>query len=331
MPQDKQLLSPKEKTIGQKLWWVIKLTITVLILSYVYSTFQSEEKGLAVILQELQGLFISHNFFQLFLLLVLVPVNWALESLKWQLLAKKAIPITFYEALRSTLTGLAVGVALPAQIGDTLGRVGSLKSADRLKTIGAAVVSNGIQFYVSILAGGISWFLLKDSIHAPEWISTAVASLMIALLVFGFLIAWFRSPLLLWNTKKNWLMRVQSYLEVIASYTLADLGIALILGTLRYLVFLFQFVLAISLFNFGIDWLEITAGVGLILLAKTLIPALNIFGDLGLREFTALYVFKSYGLPSEKIVAATLLIWFINILGPLLVGIVLVWRYKWKN
>lgn len=310
---------------------MIKLTITVLILSYVYSTFQSEEKGLAVILQELQGLFISHNFFQLTLLLVLVPVNWALESLKWQLLAKKAIPITFYEALRSTLTGLAVGVALPAQIGDTLGRVGSLKSTDRLKTIGAAVVSNGIQFYVSIIAGGVSWFLLKDSINAPEWISTAVVFLMIILLILGFLIAWFRRPLLLWNTKKNWLIRVQSYLEVIASYTLADLGIALILGTLRYLVFLFQFVLAISLFNFGINWLEITAGAGLILLAKTLIPALNIFGDLGLREFTALYVFKNYGLPSEKIVAATLLIWFINILGPLLVGIVLVWRYKWKN
>jgi uncharacterized membrane protein YbhN (UPF0104 family) len=331
MVQDKQLLSPKEKTTSQKLWWVIKLVITVLILSYIYTTFHHEEKGFSIVLEELTGLFENKNLPRLFLLLLLVPANWALESLKWQGLAKKAIPITFSEALRSTLTGLAIGVAVPAQLGDTLGRVGSLRSSERLKAIGAAVVSNGIQFYVSLLAGGISWYFIKDTLNAPTWISSTILFITLILVVAGVAIAYFRKSLLIGDSNKKWLERFRSYLEVIAYYTLGDLARALILGLLRYLVFLFQFVLAISLFNTALDWVEITAGVALILLAKTLIPALNVFGDLGLREFTALYVFKNYSMLPEKIVAATLLIWFINILGPLLIGIVLVWRYKWKN
>lgn len=300
-------------------------------MSYIYTTFRSEQKGIAVIAQELTQLMIIDNAFFLTMLLLLVPVNWMLESLKWQLLARKAIPITFWEALRSTLTGLAVGVALPAQLGDTLGRVGSLSSVHRLKTIGAAMVSNGVQFYVSLLAGSICWLTMKNKLSVPEWIYTTTAVFLFFGIFLGGLIAYFRFDLLRWKTNNTLYLRILPYFEVIGRYTPSDLFTALSLGLLRYLVFLFQFTLALSLFDLGIDLTELLSGVGIILLAKTVIPALNLFGDLGLREFTALYVFKNYAVPSEKIVAATLLIWFINILGPLLVGIVLVWRYKWRN
>ncbi len=75
----------------------------------------------------------------------------------------------------------------------------------------------------------------------------------------------------------------------------------------------------------------LSACAALIFLAKTLIPAVNVLGDLGLREFTALFVFKQYNLPAEQIIAATFLVWIINVLGPILIGIFLLWKYKWKG
>jgi uncharacterized membrane protein YbhN (UPF0104 family) len=54
-------------------------------------------------------------------------------------------------------------------------------------------------------------------------------------------------------------------------------------------------------------------------------------GDLGLREFTALLVFEQYNLPAEEIIAATFLVWILNVLGPILIGIFLIWKYKWSK
>ena len=97
------------------------------------------------------------------------------------------------------------------------------------------------------------------------------------------------------------------------------------------MLILTQFVLALSLFNFPLNYQQLGSCVALIFLAKTLIPAINVLGDLGLREFTALFVFKQYNLPAEEIITATFLIWIINVLGPILIGIFLIWKYKWKN
>jgi uncharacterized membrane protein YbhN (UPF0104 family) len=331
MLQDKQLPRPNEKTGYSKLWWVLKLFVTGLVLSYIFSTFQNEQKSLSAVGSVLRGIMVPANAGLLALLLALVPLNWALESLKWQRLARKAVPVSFREAFRSTLTGLAVGVAVPAQLGDTLGRVASLRSKDRLLTIGAAVVSNGIQFYVSLVVGLISWVAVGGNVPLSPWLAGLVGWLLLFLVGLGPVVAWNRKRLTAWKSSHPLVLKMAPYFQVISRYSARDLAMALLLGGLRYLVFLFQFVLALSLFDFNLTLTELTACVGLILLAKTLIPALNVLGDLGLREFSALFLLRPYGLPPEQIITATLLVWAINILGPLVVGLVLVWQYKWTS
>lgn len=331
MVQDKQLSTPKEKTTWQKLFWLGKLVVTLLILSYIYKTFQNEQKGVGDVGAVYTQILTENHLFTLLTMLLLVPLNWALESLKWQRLASKAVSITFREAFRGTLTGLAVGVAAPAQLGDTIGRVAALKSDDRLKAIGAAVVSNGIQFYVSLIFGGwgLAWIGNKLGIDTSG--KNMLYGLLISLCLLGILIVLFRKRLTNWQPRRAFLVKSLSYFRIIGAYTGTDLLVATGYGMLRYLVFLSQFLLALSLFDFPMSLIDLAACVALIFLAKTLIPAINVLGDLGLREFTALFVFKQYNLPPEQVIAATFLVWTINVLGPIQVGIFLIWKYKWKG
>jgi len=331
MLQDRQLLSPKEKTVSSKVWLLAKWVVTLLILSYIYTTFQKEQTGIRNIGRVLQSVLTSPHRFALTVLVLLVPINWMLESLKWMLLAQKAVKLNFAEAFRSTLTGLAVGVAVPAQLGDTLGRITSLRSSQRLTALGAALVSNGIQFYVSVLGGTLSWVLVGSSLRLPYPYGSLIQTLLAVIVLGGLLIGIFRKKLVNWRSNRLWANKIQENIRVVNQYTGTDLVVALGLGATRYLVFVGQFALALSLFNLPIPMLDLLSCVGLILLAKTLLPALNIIGDLGLRQFTALLVFESYGLAHEKIIAATFLIWLINILGPLLVGLFLIWKHQWNT
>ena len=331
MVQDKQLSTPKEKTTWQKLFWLGKLVVTLLILSYIYKTFENEQKGIGDIGAVYRQILTKNHLFTLSTMLFLVPLNWALESLKWQRLASKAVSITFREAFRGTLTGLAVGVAAPAQLGDTIGRVAALKSDDRLKAIGAAVVSNGIQFYVSLIFGGWGLARIGNKLGIDTSGKNMLYGLLISLCLLGIMVVLFRKRLTNWQPRRAFLVKSLSYFRIIGAYTSTDLLVATGYGMLRYLVFLSQFLLALSLFDFPMSLIDLAACVALIFLAKTLIPAINVLGDLGLREFTALFVFKQYNLPPEQVIAATFLVWTINVLGPILVGIFLIWKYKWKG
>jgi uncharacterized membrane protein YbhN (UPF0104 family) len=331
MVQDKELSTPKAKTNRPILLWIGKLVVTALILSYIFKTFRNEQKGIGDIGDVFRDILHSGHFPVLFTMLILVPVNWAMESLKWQKLAQKIIPIGFWEAFRGTLTGLAVGVAVPAQLGDTLGRVASLKSDRRLEAIGAALISNGIQFYVSVLAGTIGWLHLRTKLALSAPAQNAITALLALIIILGIVTMAFRKPLTNWHPQRNVFRKLHSYLKIIGNYTGSELALTTLYGLIRYMIFLTQFVLALSLFDFPVGYDELASCVTLIFLAKTLIPAVNVLGDLGLREFTALVVFASYGLAAEKIIAATFLVWIINVLGPILVGIFLIWKYKWKR
>ncbi|CAG5017535.1 hypothetical protein DYBT9275_05792 [Dyadobacter sp. CECT 9275] len=331
MLQDKELTTSKEKTNWQKLIRAGKVLTTLLIFSYIYKTFSTEQKGIGDVGKVLTTVLAGNNIGTFLLTFLMVPLNWALESLKWQKLAGKVVKLSFREALRSTLTGLAVGVAAPAQVGDTAGRVASLKADNRLETIGAAVVSNGVQFYVSVVAGAFGWLYFGESLKLSALGANLLSIVIFVVLSGGVLVVVARKRILNYNPEKDWQKKLHSYFRIIGAYTGMDLLLALVLGAARYMVFLTQFVLTLSLFDFPLDYLTLSACVTLIFLAKTLIPAVNVLGDLGLREFTALFVFRQFGLPPEQIIAATFLIWILNVLGPILIGMYLIWKYKWKT
>lgn len=328
--QDNQLSLFTDRFNKGLLLKIAKLVVTLLIVSYIYKTLRQDQYNFENLADSLISVFRSENYIRLLFLLLLVPANWALESLKWMFLARAAVPISFVEAFRSTLTGLAFGVAVPAQVGDTIGRVASLKSHRRLASIGAALVSNGVQFYIAIVAGFFALIQIQDKLSLdPYWMKSLII-LLVTLIIIGIGVGIWRKKLIRFNTQKKWGKKLTSYLRVIGEYQNRDLLRALFIGSMRYLVFLIQFILALSLFQLDIAIVTLIAPTALLLLAKTLIPALNTIGDLGIRGIVILWVFENYHLPSESLIAATLIIWIVNILGPISAGLVMIWKYNWK-
>ncbi len=104
----------------------------------------------------------------------------------------------------------------------------------------------------------------------------------------------------------------------------AILGLTL----LRYIVFSSQFVLMLYLSDVPVNVSELIASVSMIYLFKTILPVLGIIAEIGLREATALYFFQDYGVAEWPIVMASFSIWFVNILVPGLLGLVIWWRTK---
>jgi hypothetical protein len=301
-----------------------------MVVYYLYQTIFSDPKSFADFTLIVDNIFKTSNKWPIIVLILLVPVNWAFESLKWQVLVQRVTPISFLESNKGILSGLAVGVAVPAQLGDTIGRVAALKTSNRLEAIGASIVSNGIQFYISVLVGIAGWHYWHKQLALSEKTEFWMEMSFGILVTLGLTLFLCRHYLLLWKPKKSIGIKIRSYFKVIAYYNAKELILATTYGILRYTVFIVQYILIFSLLSYTLDPLTLAASVSLILLAKTVIPAVNAIGDLGLRGFTAIFVLSPFHLPAEEIIAATFIIWIINIVCPILIGIVLIWKTKLK-
>ena len=57
--------------------------------------------------------FQSYKIFFLFGAVLLIPVNWGLEALKWKTAIKSTYPISFINAFKAVLSGISISVTMP--------------------------------------------------------------------------------------------------------------------------------------------------------------------------------------------------------------------------
>lgn len=266
-------------------------------------------------------------------LIVLTPVNWGFEALKWQILLRRVEPTRFWDAYRGVLAGVSLGFALPAQLGDTAGRLLSLRT-NRTGAVGASLVSGGMQFYVALVFGAVAWAyhltLVPDRNTATgKWLLAVLAGLSGLGIVFGLV----RRQLVGWLENRPGLRRFATYWNVAGQYNNREIGLALGVAALRYLVFSVQFYMALRLVGIVLPLAVSASGIGLVFLAKTITPAFNLLSDLGVREAASLWVFAPFDqsigvIPAPVLLTATLTLWTANVLTPVLVGLIWVWKLK---
>ena len=268
------------------------------------------------------------------ILLALVPLNWTLEALKWQWLARRVAPLRFTEALGGVLAGLSLGMALPG-LGDTAGRVLSIRGTtvssteqtapDRAGAVGAALVSGGMQFYVAVVIGAVAWAVHLTQLPARNSRGgQALLALLVVLSALGVVLNFYRNRFVIWSVRWPKIGQYNAYWAIIGHYSHADMAATFGLALVRNLTFSAQLYCAFRLYGIELPAQALAAGVGVIFLAKTVTPAVNWLSDLGIREAAALWVFAPYNLPAPLLLTATHTLWFINILLPVGVGILVV-------
>lgn len=316
-------------TSTKKIGFWLKIVVFAGLVAYISYVLSQQRFDWAVVQQQFRT--VDHPERWAVSLLLLTPINWGFEALKWQILLWRIEEKTFWDAYRGVLAGLSLGFALPAQLGDTAGRVLSLRTSARTEAIGASLVSGGMQFYVALVFGTVAWAYHLTAVpardnRAGQWLLVLLTGLLGLGIGFGLV----RRRLIGWLATRPGLRRFANYWDVAGQYNDREIGLALGAATVRYLVFSVQFYIALRLVGIGLPSGVAASGIGVVFMAKTITPAFNLLSDLGVREAAALWVFAPFGIAAPVLITATLTLWIANILLPVLIGLIWVWRLKWS-
>ncbi len=310
------------------LWW-IKTIIFLTVVFLLYRLIQSKIEHFDEIEQGFKTIFFSKNILLLLILFLLTPVNWAFEAWKWQKLASKVEKISFWEAYKGVLIGLTFSTATPMMIGDYAGKVLMLKTDKRLQSIGAILLGNSLQMYVSLLFGTISYlFFIILANPKPLFLHIFIIAILISSLIFGIFLSLNLSNIKVFLSRNKFFEYLKKYLGVLENYTLLELKKLFIIAASRYIIFSIQFVLMFKVFQVNLPIYVLLVGVGIIFLTKTLISILNALGDLSIRELTSIYYFGFFGANIAAVSSATFMIWLVNVLFPMLIGSIFILQLK---
>ena len=312
-----------EKTITSKYKWIIWVKVIVLILScwLIYQKITDPEQFGEEFLNVITSAIDSSAVLILLAVILLMPFNWLLEALKWKLLARPHSAISTREAFQGVMSGLSLGFITPHGVGDYAGRLLSLSGESRSKLIGSVWLGRAMQMMVTGLFGMVGvWMFMKMSsfgnlsINSWWWI--------ILFVIILFVVVLYRSKIKIFGES------IKYYFSMIGAYRSQDYLQLFVLSLVRYLVFSIQFLLILNVFEIPLGVFTLFAGMSWMFLMKSIIPSFNFLSDLGVRELSVLTFFDLYNVSQPAVLTSSLLLWLINILLPVLVGLYFVFKLK---
>lgn len=290
--------------------------------------------------------FSNHPFFLkgLIFIFLLMFLNWLIESYKWYLLARRIGDNSFFRVVQSVIAGISVSIFTPNRTAEFVGRVFVLKTSDSLQAIFLSIIGSMSQLLVTILMGTISFSLLfrdvlPGSLHLSSWMEYLIIPGIILLDVL-LLSAYLRVPYLSLIARKltrDHFPKFQEYLDVIGTLSRIELIRIILLSTLRFLVFSFQFYIMLYIFGIELPLFQALLLIALIFFSLAVIPTFA-FSELGVRGSVSLFLIgeyyaHTYGLTlnenqSLAVVLAAGLLWMINLAIPAILGIPALLRLK---
>ncbi len=276
----------------------------------------------------------------LVLVLILMLVNWSIEAVKWRYLVGKVEEVGFFKAFEAVLTGISISSFMPNRAGDYFGRVFILTRASRIEGILITMVGSVSQLLVTLIAGSLG-LLAFIPLHLPASLfgrGYFYYSLVVGVIVLDLVLLtlYFRLSFLTALKEKllqGWLRRFRKFFRVFAFYLNRELAAVITLSLVRYLVFTTQFYLLMLLFGVRLPYFQALMMIALVYLIMTMIPTVALT-ELGIRGSVAIYIF-SLGMVSAAgdeatlgILAASSLLWLINLVIPAMAGSFFIFRLQ---
>lgn len=310
----------KNIKVRKTLVWTLKLVLFIGVLYFFV------QQVLRIEFRHFQSIYLSQPFY-LIAVVLLLPVNWGLELLKWQRILKaNHIDYSLKALFQSLFSGVTTGIITPNRIGNFIGRMIFFKGKVRGQLILGTLYSNFSQFLVTLLFGAIGFILLKEILFQAYGATIVNTSIVISILSLMFYFAVPIVPLSNFrflNKKLNILIQFQK----VSTKLIFPL---LLFSSLRYLVFSIQFLFMLMAFGAAASF-NLYAGILLLYLVSTLTPSL-FFGKLLIRETAGLIILSLFINNSAIIVISSLLLWFVNLGIPSLLGLLFILRKKnFKN
>lgn len=271
--------------------------------------------------------------------ILLMPINWLIESIKWQALINKVENVKLKDAIQAVFAGTAISIFTPNRIGDYLGRIFILKKGDRLDGTVATITGNISQLLVTILMGSVALIFFSQVIitefldWSPLWI--IFFRILIILIDIALVFIFLMFPII--EKQLNQRFEIFKYpvlrhLNLLAEYNKDELIKVLAFSILRYLVYSLQFYFLLLAFNINIELIDGLMVVFLIFFGITIVPSIAV-AELGIRAIITLLVFEMIGQYTSSnyevsLVSTTSILWLINIAVPALIGGLFIFNLK---
>ncbi len=273
-----------------------------------------------------------YSYFLFGIVILLMPVNWFTETVKWKFLIRKFENITFVNAFKAVISGTSFALISPNRIGELPGRVFILKKENRGKAVFSTAIGSLSQMLVTVVVG--LFFGIAVLFFNPEYFEVLNSEQLFYLKIvsvssvfFGFLLLFNLKYFVLLTGKLKINSKIFRYIEVLSEYTVKDLLLILGLSFLRYLIFSFQFVLLLHFFDVELSIYEAYTGIALTYLLSSLIPVLSI-AEIGVRGSAAILFFGLFSDNIPGILSATTILWLINLAIPAVFGTIIFYKTK---
>lgn len=270
----------------------------------------------------------QENYYYIVIVFVLMIINWGLETIKWKSLIDKFHFISWIDAIEGILFGISFSLFTPSRIGEFGGRIFALQE-ERLQAIVSTLLGSAAQIVVNISIGSVGFLAyLYFFVGLNSTILLALTFIVIALIVLAHLCLYNIAYLVDKFPKIEKLKEFRKYIEVIKLYSTKDMLKIEILSALRYSVYVLQFILLIYLFGINVGIARVLILVITMFFLQTINPFSIALIDFGFRGNVALFLFSNLGISNLDILAATIILWFINLIIPAIFGGISALRFK---
>ncbi|BDD10618.1 hypothetical protein FUAX_30500 [Fulvitalea axinellae] len=296
---------------------LVKAGLMLAALLYLFAELSERGAGLLA----LPGVFTFGGSVYVLALVGLMPLNWALEALKWKESLRPVSRLSFAEAFKGVLAGVACGIWMPQGAGAFVGRIGFSKNLGRRSALVPVAVGSASQMVWTLLFGlcALIYWERQSAFDFPYGYAFLV--LVIVLLCVSPFFAKRAFPRL-----KLWARFLKVNATCLAPELLARV---FVLAFVRYGIFFLQYLLALWLFGVSLPVEVMMAGIAWVFLAKTVSPTFNALGDAGIREASSVLFFGMFTENVAPVVQASLVLWALNRVLPALVGLFFLRKGKW--
>lgn len=302
-----------------KIFFFLKISVAGLLIFYLFNFVQSER-----ILETLS----NANYFLIILSLLLLIPNVYLQYFKWRMVLDQLIgEQQRKKTLKSLFLGFSAAVFTPARTGEYIGRGIAFKDKSLSKIILATFIDKIFVVFITFFAGVLSLYILMSKF--PQiYILPYKAFLFIASIVFLFtaIMIFFQ-----YKRKKSkkatifgsvWIQKVEEKIANLKKLDQKFITKIVLVSALFFFCYLLQFVILLSAFSLRIDFINYFLAAASIMFIKSILSPIS-FGELGVREGAAMYFFTRIGETPSAALSASLMLFFINIIIPSLIGLVL--------
>ncbi|EPE9900630.1 hypothetical protein ACSN7Q_001779 [Flavobacterium psychrophilum] len=292
----------------------IKLSIVVAAFYFIYHQLSTNDKldwtKFIVLFKKKQSVL------GIVFILFLSFVNRFFEILKWQNLVSSFKIISLGEATKQVLASLTAGIFTPNGIGEYAGKTLYFEKSNAKKIIFLNLLCNGIQLILTIILGTIGLLFLGYTF----W-GFAILVFVLVFFVFGF---FSKKIQLKGYSLENLLSKINEIPKKIHKKNI-------VLGAVRYLVFSHQYYFLFVAFDVHLPYFTLMATIATVYFLASSLPSFQ-FLDFAIKGSVAVFFFSLLVVNEWIVVFVTTLMWFLNVVIPVIIGgfYVLNFKPQWK-